>query len=258
MASLAQMKKDALAATEKDMKRDIADSNKIHQNQAENVKDKYGTQIDLSGQQYDELERANEVQKYINEREVAENNASLGLTDSGLNRTQQTAVQLSAANNAAKIARDRQNMVNSLTQEMNSLLTEIENNRIASESSIRKGYEQQAHNSAVSQYNAEQSAAAARYKAQLEAQQDAANARNKAYNTLVNDLIEGDYDVKTVAAKIKHFHSTYGYGESSELADLLEYGGLSADEYNNYLYPTPPKLPYFDPWAKNYVKNNVK
>ncbi len=43
---------------------------------------------------YDE----NAVNQYINERRIAENMANLGLTDSGLNRTQQTAVNLSRGN----------------------------------------------------------------------------------------------------------------------------------------------------------------
>ena len=251
MATLEQYRKQALKATEKDMKRDIADSNTIYQNQAENVKGKYGTQIDLSTQEYDDLERQNEVQRYINARNVAENNASLGLTDSGLNRTQQTAVQLSASNNAAKIARDRQNMVNALTQEMNSLLTEIENNRIASKASIRKEYEQNAHNTAVSQYNAQLSAAAARQKAQQDAEAD----RQKAYTKLVNDLIDGDYDAQDAAAKIKLFYDGYGMGSADELTTLLKYGGLSADDYNNYLFPAiqAPKNTPYNPWAYNMV-----
>lgn len=43
---------------------------------------------------YDE----NAVRQYVGERRVAENMANLGLTDSGLNRTQQTALQVSRGN----------------------------------------------------------------------------------------------------------------------------------------------------------------
>ena len=55
-------------------------------------------EIDDTKSSYDDLYQENAVQKIVNEREISENMANLGLTDSGLDRTQQTAVQLSYAN----------------------------------------------------------------------------------------------------------------------------------------------------------------
>ena len=60
--------------------------------------DTYNRQIDETSKSYEDLYDENAVNRLVNEREVAENMANLGLTDSGLNRTQQTAVQLSYAN----------------------------------------------------------------------------------------------------------------------------------------------------------------
>ena len=159
--------KKNMAAFDESMKKSIADSNAIFANQKQNVTNTYNSSIELSKQEYDEDLRANEVQKYINEREVAENNANLGLTDSGLNRTQMTAVQLSASNNAAKIERDRTNMVNALTIEMNTKLAEIENDRISAEASIRSGYEKQAMDAAVDSYEANVAAETERTKAAM-------------------------------------------------------------------------------------------
>lgn len=163
--------KKNMAAFDESMKKSIADSDAIFANQKQNVTNTYNSSIELSKQQYDEDLRANEVQKYINKREVAENNANLGLTDSGLNRTQMTAVQLSASNNAAKIERDRTNMVNALTIEMNTKLAEIENNRISAEASIRSGYEKQAMDAAVDSYEADVAAAQKAEEARIKAQE---------------------------------------------------------------------------------------
>lgn len=75
-----------------------------------------------------EYER-NAVQKLINEKQVAEKMANLGLTDSGLNRTQQTAVQLSYANQKGKIDLARQSALDDLTLNLTSALTDIETSR---------------------------------------------------------------------------------------------------------------------------------
>lgn len=125
---------------------DIINSSAATQSNA--AKTLYEGQIAESGKEYDDLERQNAVQKLINEREVAENMANLGLTDSGLNRTQTTAVQLSASNNAAKIQRQKQSMVESLSRELNSMLAEIETDRSASEATLRQNINNAIHSTA--------------------------------------------------------------------------------------------------------------
>lgn len=169
--------KKYLTAYTPQMNQAIADNRAIYDKQAQVVTDKYTGQIEETGLEYADLERQNAVQKLINEREVAENMANLGLTDSGLNRTQQTAVQLSAANNASKIQRQKQTLVDNLKREMNAYLAEIETGRISSESSIRQGYEKMASEAAEKSYQADLEAETKRKEAYykwLEAQSKAA------------------------------------------------------------------------------------
>lgn len=78
---------------------------------------------------YESKYQKNAVQKLINEKQVAEKMSNLGLTDSGLNRTQQTAVQLSYANQKGKIDLARQSALDELALNLTSALTEIETNR---------------------------------------------------------------------------------------------------------------------------------
>lgn len=151
--------KKNLAAYQTDMNSDI---NEIKANAAKNsetVTKLYEGKIADANELYEDDLRENEVQKYINAREVAENNANLGLTDSGLNRTQQTAVQLSASNNDAKIRRQRQSAVDELKRLMTSDLAEIENERYSSEKSIRDTYKQMASQAATDTYKADLEAA---------------------------------------------------------------------------------------------------
>ena len=131
----------------------INKSNAAYKGQSDVISQMYQTQIDEQGQQYDKLFDQNEVQRYINEQRIAENMANSGLTDSGLNRTQQTAVQLSYANNNAEIGRQRQSAVNALTQAMTAKLADIESARANAEMNIKSGYEQSAMKAAQDSYN---------------------------------------------------------------------------------------------------------
>ncbi len=129
---------------------DLQTLNKVTELQKKTVTDNYNAAIDKAKKQYAEQENLIDAQKYINERQIAEQMDNLGLTDSGLNRTQQTAVQLSASNNRSKIARQRQEAVDALILEMNSKLTDLETQRLQNEQSIRNSYEQAAAQAAAS------------------------------------------------------------------------------------------------------------
>lgn len=95
----------------------------------------------------------NAVQKLINEKKVAETNANLGLTDSGLNRTQQTAVQLSYANQKGKLDLARQQALDKLSSDLASYVTGINNQREADKLSVNQFYDQQSNTIATELYN---------------------------------------------------------------------------------------------------------
>ncbi len=159
-------------------------SNELYKGKYDTTKGLYESQINELGAQYVDLERQNAIQKFINEREVAETNANLGLTDSGLNRTQQTAIQLSHANNSAKYARERQAMENSLVREMTAALAKIESDRLQAEYSIDQDYSGRVASSAQEVYKANQEAITKQ--------------TEKAANTY-HGLSKSDYDKVTTA-----------------------------------------------------------
>ena len=202
IASVDERYKKNITALDGSIKRDVDASNATHKKQADTLTALYEGQMAESGAEYDDLERQNAVQKLINEREVEENMANLGLTDSGLNRTQQTAVQLSAANNSAKIAREKQAMYNAFKRELTSRLADNEASRASAEASIRSGYEKQAMDAAVSSYNTDVDAWQKNYEAGLKAAQKAAEAQKitklnygtlaGTYNTSNNNVVYSD------------------------------------------------------------------
>lgn len=120
----------------------------------EQINKNYDAGIDDLSKKYDDQQRAVAVQKLINERKVAESMANLGVTDSGLNRTQQTAVQLSAANQAYNLNRQKQADINARNLERDNRIAEIEQSRSAAHMSVDDKYLQIEENAKAAQAQA--------------------------------------------------------------------------------------------------------
>lgn len=115
--------------------------------------DTYNRQIDETSKAYEDLYDENAVQRLVNEREIAENMANSGLTDSGLNRTQQTAVQLSYANSKNKIDVTRQKAIDSLTASLADAITKLDIEQNDNAATIKSNYAALASEGAQDMYN---------------------------------------------------------------------------------------------------------
>lgn len=224
---------------------EIADSDAVFNKQLATIEDLYAGRMADSNAQYDALEQQNAVQRFINEQQVAENNANLGVTDSGLNRTQQTAVQLSASNNAAKIARQRQSMVDSLTREVTALKSDIEINRSNAKTAIQDKYTQLASSNAQISHQADvdyanQQAKIAADKEVALAQAAAKNAETsqKAYSDLVSAFIKDEMSDDQKKAAFRAYGEIYGFDSVQQAQQLLSYSGLNGtvDQYGNVTF----------------------
>ena len=116
--------------------------NQMFDKQKEQVNKNVDAGIKELSTKYDDQQRAIAVQKLVNERKVAESMANLGLTDSGLNRTQQTAVQLSAANAGYNLNRQKQAAIDKYELDRSNQLAQIEQNRLATDIEIDNTYKQ--------------------------------------------------------------------------------------------------------------------
>lgn len=158
---------DALADTKKKGEDAI---NASHDSQVTLLNDQYEKAVGDANIAYESEYQKNAVQKLINEKKIAETNANLGLTDSGLNRTQQTATQLSYANQKGKIDLAKQSALDTLSQNLASSLASIEQSRVTSLADLDTSIASQAQSNAISQYNTNIEANTKMY----EAEQDAA------------------------------------------------------------------------------------
>ena len=132
---------------------DIATSDKVYDTQKLQTQNTYNRQIDETSKSYEDLYDENAVQRLVNEREIAENMANSGLTDSGLNRTQQTAVQLSYANSKNKIDVTRQKAIDSLTASLADAITKLDIEQNDNAATIKSNYAALASSGAQDMYN---------------------------------------------------------------------------------------------------------
>jgi hypothetical protein len=145
--------KQAQKANAKAEKTAIKDVNDLYASQKAATETAYNEQIDLANKAYEDQYRANAVQKEVNQRMVAENMANMGLTDSGLNRTQQTAVQLSYANQKAATDRKRLEQIDAFKREMTNQLATIEQNRLGAVANVKNEYNKLNTEQGTSAYN---------------------------------------------------------------------------------------------------------
>ena len=152
-----------------DMQADIDANGASWDSQINSAQNYYDKQIGDTKTAYDSEYQKNAVQKLINEKKIAETNANLGLTDSGLNRTQQTAAQLSYANQKGKIDLARQSALDNLTLAMTDAITTLQNQKVASARDITKQWNDHADTQAQNIYNTKYNGYVDMHNAQVEA-----------------------------------------------------------------------------------------
>lgn len=211
---------EELTEQQKKLYNTVRESEKAAVNKAadlgrQTITEDYNAQIADANQSYDELFDQNEVQKIINERQIAENMANMGLTDSGLNRTQMTAAQLSHSNNQAKINRQRQAAVDTLARAMNAQLAEIESNRAVNLQSIDSAYDKQAVSNATSIYNTEQEQETEKYKAGLDAVNTAEKQYQDDYKQVLTAMTNGKLTADGKNLWKTWFGNKYGLGQQA-------------------------------------------
>ncbi len=146
----AQLEKDA-----SNKKADIDTFSSGCDSQINNTQAVYDKKIAEEKIAYDSEYQKNAVQKLINEKKIAETNANLGLTDSGLNRTQQTAAQLSYANQKGKIDLARQSALDNLTLAMTDAITTLQNEKASGIRDIENNWKSYSEQQAQNTYNAQ-------------------------------------------------------------------------------------------------------
>lgn len=229
-----------------------------------NQEQKTENQIAGLNQDYRSAYEANAVQAAINRRQIAESMANTGRTDSGLNRTQQTAIEIAKTNADNAYTQQMNAQAASIRQQLADYTAEIETQKAQTAataqksladtntnlySSLRSEARSRAdsiastnYNADISKYNAEVEAAATKYKAELEAQSAATTAANTAAQkrastlaTYRTKIIEAD-DTETAMKYIASAMDECGLdGTESEFVTLLKTAGVTEEEFQEWI-----------------------
>ena len=133
------------------------------------------------------------VQELVNKRKLAESMANQGLSNSGLNRTQETAIAVSRSNNEGALTQQKNTQARQISQSLdnylngvNSTIAQTSANAYANLSEKNQAVYNSIYNAlsdnATSLANADTAAETARIKAQQAAQAAAIKAQKDAYN----------------------------------------------------------------------------
>lgn len=230
----AQLEKDA-----SNKKADIDTFSSGYDSQINNTQAVYDKKIAEEKIAYDREYQKNAVQKLINEKKIAETNANLGLTDSGLNRTQQTAAQLSYANQKGKIDLARQSALDNLTLAMTDAITTLQNEKASGIRDIENNWKSYSEKQAQNTYNTQLSSYAGQlgelgdqYVDAVKAETDAAAEAQKA---AIAASAKAEKENETLLYNWKGETVLDGNGNA-----LLKFTGSDGKSYNI----TPGKNPY--------------
>ena len=211
-------------------KADIAASDKIFNSQEAETKKQYGAVRDESIADYENQYRDNAVQKIIDERNVKENLANMGLSASGYSADQTLAAQLSYANRKNNIDTNRQKTIDNIALQLSADLTNIRNNKSTARQNIESQYQQRAEANATSLYNAD-------VKAETERQKLDYDKWKTQYNAGVQ-LQKAAISASGSKKSSKTSKSSKNINGNSVTKSLGNYFGVSRDDYdklNEYL-----------------------
>lgn len=214
--------------------------NTKYDGQKQTLQENYDAGVANTNEAYDDAFRKNEIQVKLNERYLERKAAEMGLTDSGLNRTQMTANQLSYANQKGELTRQRQKAIDTLAATMRAKMTDINNNQTAdiaevdmnlntSIAQMKSDNQKWASEQASEMVKVDKEAETARTKAE----QEAINARNSLitpkYEKLLIDIYNEDLSSEQKINAIETFGLVYGFETIEQANDVLERAGLDED-----------------------------
>jgi hypothetical protein len=221
---------------------DIKTINTAADDAVKSINESYGTQITDTKESYNDAFRKNEVQVRLNERYLERKAAEMGLTDSGMNRTQMTANQLSYGNTNAKIVADRQKAVDALTAAMQSKIADINAKRSsdiadinrtlnANKANVDSSYSDWARQQAVDDYNEDIKVKNEDNKVKDEKLTQQQKDFDALWKSITGDQSD-DYKLWLIDQYVIKYDADI---DSREMLSLFNDAGLTLDQYEKYV-----------------------
>lgn len=199
-------------------------------------------------QQFQSAFDANEIQYLVNQRQLEERMANLGLTDSGLNRTQETALAVQKMNTDAAYNQRKQAAIKSLDDQINEIIAtgnlKKQEATLNSSSALRSdllnlenNYKANAQTYASDMVKADAEAEAARIKAQNTTNSN----KRKDFSTKLGYMSNDDL---SDSAKLAHIYDYINYYDedinsttflNNDIKTLLSAANITESDWQTYM-----------------------
>lgn len=193
---------EILNAQKEDKEKEQSKVDEKYQAKTDEITNEYSANAQELNEIYNDYIDKSYVQKLIDKKQVQETLANLGLTDSGLSRTQQTAVQLSHANRVGKYNLSKQKQIDALAKEMRGKVSDALVQAEKEKTDIEKSYQKTAETKATEL---------------LKNQEAGESAKAKAWKNVVNTLFDSSTSVKERNFVLEEYYLNYGLDDNEKL-----------------------------------------
>lgn len=219
---------------------------------AQTAAGQYQQRIDEAPALFQEQYDANHMNELINRKKVQESMANMGLTDSGLNRSQQTALSVQRGNADGATRQQQQDYVTAATQAIDQILAEAEGQKAEQAASISKATDDWYTGVLAQLASDSQTAAATSYAADQEYAAQVEAARIQAEQA----RIQAEQDAQAERLKwAQSMMENMGYDENTALASGYGVYPTEDEVANTYYaaYSNARKAGYDDTYAQVYA-----
>lgn len=187
----------------------------------------YQTQIEQLPEAYQKQFDANAVQELVGRRKVEEAMANMGLTDSGLNRTQQTALSVQRGNADAAARLEQQKKTQELQDKIAQLIEAGAAQKQQQEASVRSNTSNWFNDALAGSYNTAMQQGTSMYNADLARDEQARQAELDRQNALA--VADKQKEAAQEKAKQQEFE------RQKAIVESLTAAGYSKDEIDAYI-----------------------
>lgn len=241
MASLDYYKKQYDNANLGALKKKIETTTALSNQALENTIKPIEQQKAALPQQYQSYFDTNEIQHLVNKRQLEERMANLGLTDSGLNRTQETALAVQKSNTTAAYNQKKQAAIASLDNQIAQLRAQSGLNLQSTLLGIQDQYDTAKENYAADMVKAEQMAAAQAEAARIKAANTQNNNKRKDFVTRLGYMADSDLENYSKMGYIYDYINYYDEDINSntflnnDVKTLLSAANISENDWQTYM-----------------------
>ncbi len=259
MAKAQKQKEDYAAQRKAQADEAVKTSDSLHDTAISNAEKDADAAVKSTESGYRDVFDANAVNELVARRNVEEAMANMGLTDSGLNATHQTAISLQRGRADSKATQQKQAAVDAIIRELEKMRETYNAEKTAAAANIyaqadadilnfKSSADAAARQNAASLYAADQEAEAARYAAEQEAETARIKAQQEAAIKQAQMLLDAEKIASQERLKMTELGYRYdeeagGYVRTDEsntsmlkqTAESMLEKGISADAVSQYL-----------------------